>query len=138
MRISRNLRNRRLFKEAFKAGYKKALRESRVLLKEGDEVDNPEWYEAVDTVEAAVQEAAEEGVTDVAGIIDYWQQLYADEVLYGDNPLEIDDLADAVCHGLELAGIKADWGEVADALQDYANMREDFRSQFTTRSRVRR
>lgn len=129
MRISRNLRNRRLFKEAFKAGYKKALNEAR-LLKEGlgGEADP----EVVETVVAAVEEAGEEGVADIEGIIDYWQQVYGDDVLYGYNtePLNVDELAAAFCEGFAQAGIKADCTELADILQSYLDLRDDFESRF--------
>ena len=83
-----------------------------------------------ETIVAAVEEAGEEGVTDIHDIIDYWQQLYADDVLYGDEPLGLDELTDAVCRGFEQAGIEVDCQEIADLLQSYADLRDDFESRF--------
>ena len=122
------MRNRKLFKEAFKAGYKKALRQMRKLNESAD----PRYQEVVETAAAAVEEAGENGVDDVHGIIDYWQQLYADDVMYGygAEPLSIDELANAMCEGFAQAGVSASPQEVANLLQSYIDLRDDFESRF--------
>lgn len=127
------MRNRKLFKEAFKAGYKKALRQMRKLNEAVDSTAlDPAFQDVEETIAAAVEEAGENGVDDIHGIIDYWQQVYGDDVLYGYNtePLNVDELAAAFCEGFAQAGIKADCTELADILQSYLDLRDDFESRF--------
>ena len=144
MRISKNLRNRRLFKEAFKAGYKKALneaRQQRYKLNETVELAKltPEQQEIADTFIAAAEEAEDEGVTDIEGILDHWQQLYADDVLYGDNPMQLWELGGICVHAFVSAGIFSGLNrrgmlkknrEITGILRSYADMRNDFNSRF--------
>ena len=74
-------------------------------------------------------EAADAGVDDVHGVIDYWQQVYADDVMYGlegRKPMSFYELTLAVAEGLNRGGIKVYPSDVASILKGYQDMDENW------------
>ena len=115
---------RRLYESGFKAGYKRALRESKLGMTPNE---NPGAFKGVvDSFLDTIDYCREEGEDSVDGIIDKWQQLYGDDYMYeyGDNePIPLGTIAKACLTACRQAGIPCNMSrpQIAELLQSYIN-----------------